>query len=101
MTGPIEDYRVISAEKKLQRSNKIPKEWLIDPDSFHDASNVLHVPITCGVLSTVESDITSNHDATALLERLRSGVWSAELCASAFCKRAAIAHQLVSRSANF
>jgi amidase len=101
MTGPIGDYRVISAEKKLQRSNKIPKEWLIEPESFHGASNVLHAPITCGVLNSVESDITSNHDATALLERLRSGVWSAELVTRSLCKRAAIAHQLVSRSANF
>ena len=46
-------------------------------------------------LNALECDITSNFDATALLQKLREGEWSAEQVTVAFCKRAAIAHQLV------
>jgi len=97
MPSTLRDYRTIAAEKRLQRSNKTPKEWLLDPETFRDATNVLHVPTTCGVLSDVECRITSDHDATALLEKLKAGVWSAEQVTVAFCKTAAIAQQLVSR----
>jgi amidase len=56
----------------------------------------MEVPVTCGVLSEIECDITSNYDATALLEKLRVGFWTVEQVTVAFCKRAAIAQQLVS-----
>ena len=88
------DYRSISAEKKLQRQSKIPKEWLL-PESYHGATNFMDIPLICGILNDVERDITSNFDATALLEKLKGGEWSAEQVTVAFCKRAAIAHQLV------
>ncbi|KAK7984278.1 hypothetical protein PG989_011680 [Apiospora arundinis] len=89
------NYQVIAAEKVAQRSSKIPKDWLISPDSSKDATNLLHIPTTCGVLSDVEYNITSNYDATALLEKLRAGEFSAEQVTRAFCKRAAVAQQLV------
>jgi amidase len=88
------NYQTISAEKKLQQQGKIPKEWLL-PESYHGAINLMDVPLTCGVLSDLEYKITSDFDATALLEKLNTGEWSAEQITVAFCKRAAIAHQLV------
>ncbi|KAJ4304626.1 hypothetical protein N0V90_000152 [Kalmusia sp. IMI 367209] len=94
MSEVLRDYRTISAEKKLQRQSKIPKEWLL-PQSYHGATNFMDIPLTCGLLSEVECDITSNFNATALLENLKGGGWSAEEVTVAFCKRAAIAHQLV------
>ncbi|KAJ4375772.1 hypothetical protein N0V83_001049 [Neocucurbitaria cava] len=87
------DYQTISIEKRLQQQSKIPKEWIL-PKSYHGATNFMQVPSTCGILSDVECNITSNFDATALLEKLKSGEWSAEQVTTAFCKRAAIAHQL-------
>lgn len=89
------DYRQIAAEKKLQQANKIPKAWLISADTHRNSGNVLGVPVTCGILDKVECEITSEYDATALLEKLKSGIWSAEQVTIAFCKRAAIAQQLV------
>ncbi|KAL1609874.1 hypothetical protein SLS60_001539 [Paraconiothyrium brasiliense] len=86
-------YQTIAAEKQRQRQSKIPKEWLLR-ESYHGVTNLMEVPLTCGVLSEGERRITSNHDATSLLEKLRSGSWSAEQVTIAFCKRAAIAHQL-------
>jgi amidase len=94
MPEVLQDYKTISDEKKSQRQSRIPKEWLL-PDTYHGLSNVMDVPLTCGVLSDVERDITSNFDATALLEKLKDCVWSAEQVTVAFCKRATIAYQLV------
>lgn len=94
MPGVSRDYRTIAAEKQLHRQEQIPKEWLI-PKEYSSCTNFMELPITCGILSDEEINITSNFDATALLEKLRSGMWTAEQVTIAFCKRAAIAHQLV------
>jgi amidase len=94
------DYHSIAAEKRLQRNEKIPKDWLIPAELYQDATNVLEIPLTCGILNDVELEITSDYDATALLEKLKNGVWSAEQVTVAFCKRAAIAQQLVSQMQN-
>lgn len=88
------DYQSISAEKQLQRQSKIPQEWII-PRCYHDFNNLMDIPLRCGVLSDVECSITTDLDATALLQRLKSGELSAEQVTVAFCKRAAVAHQLV------
>jgi amidase len=88
------NYQTIAAEKMLQRQSKIPKEWLLHK-SYHGATNLMDVPLTCGIMNNVECNITSNFDATALLEKLKGGAFSAEQVTIAFCKRAAIAHQLV------
>lgn len=95
MLDSVKNYRQISAEKKLQRQSKIPKEWLIPSEKYHGATNLMQVPVTCGVMTDLECEITSNYDATALLEKLKEGIWSAEQLTIAFCKRAAIAQQLV------
>jgi len=96
MAPLLKNYQVLAVEKQLQRSNKIPKEWLIPTELLGDATNILKLPVTCGILSDIECEITSKYDATALLEKLKSGVWSAEQVTVAFCKRAAIAQQAVS-----
>lgn len=57
--------------------------------------DVSGVPAASGILSQEEVDITIK-DATAILEKIHAGVWSAEKVCLAFCKRAAIAQQLVS-----
>jgi amidase len=95
MSNTLKDYQIISAEKKLQRQSKIPKEWLLPSEQYHGTTNFMEVPTTCGLLSPLECNITSEFDATALLEKLKDGVWSAEQVTVAFCKRAAIAQQLV------
>ena len=96
MGGYAKDYRSIAADKQRQRQSKIPKDWLIDAQKYGEATNLLQVPVTCGILDEVERQITSDYDATALLEKINGGVWSVEEVTVAFCKRAAIAHQLVS-----
>ncbi|KAI1296209.1 putative fatty-acid amide hydrolase [Xylaria venustula] len=96
MSSKTKDYRIIASNKVARQKSKIPEAWLISPDTIkQNATNFMDIPTTRGILSGVESDITSNYDATALLEKLRAGTFSAEQVTIAFCKRAAIAHQLV------
>jgi amidase len=98
MASQLKNYKVLSAAKKAQQQDKIPKSWRIPAESFQDALNVMDIPLSCGLLDETEARITSDYDATALLEKLKARVWSVEQVAVAFCKRAAIAHQLVSFS---
>lgn len=96
MASQMKNYKVIAAAKKAQQQDKIPPSWQISAEKFQDATNVMDVPLSCGLLDETEAKITSDYDATALLEKLKARVWSAEQVTVAFCKRAAIAHQLVS-----
>ncbi|KAL6820118.1 amidase signature domain-containing protein [Trichoderma sp. SZMC 28015] len=89
------DHRAIAHEKRLQRSQKIPIAWRLDDDKRQESINPLDVPITCGILNDMEIDITSKYDATSLLMGIKIGTWSVEQVTTAFCKRAAIAHQMV------
>lgn len=95
MPATTRNYQVIAAEKKAQQWDMIPKDWRLPTSEFPDGANLMGVPTTCGVLSDMEIRITSDYDATALLEKLKARVWSVEQVTVAFCKRAAIAHQLV------
>ena len=97
MSEPPNNYSTIAAKKREQRQKKIPQDWLLTKD-YNGISNFMDIPSTCGILSDVECDITSNHDATALLEKMKNGEWSAEQVTTAFCKRAAIAQQLVRKT---
>ncbi|UKZ50470.1 hypothetical protein TrVGV298_004733 [Trichoderma virens] len=90
-----QDYKIISHEKRLRRSQKIPPAWILDQEMLHGSINLFDVPPTCGILSETEIEITSNYDATGLLMGLKVGTWSVEQVTTAFCKRAAIAHQMV------
>lgn len=95
----MKDYKILSAKKKAQQESRIPQEWRIDKDSFQDDLHVMSVPETSGILSGLDIRITTVADATALAVEIRAGTWSVEQVTIAFCKRAAIAHQLV-RSPN-
>ncbi|GIZ49108.1 hypothetical protein CKM354_001214700 [Cercospora kikuchii] len=73
----------------------IPKEfWL--PESFFENPplDVTSIPSTCGILTPAEIIITEQYDATGLAAAIAKKELSAVAVATAFCKRAAIAHQL-------
>lgn len=97
----------ISPEWKEQVLNKrshlaaqIPKEWRVSeavaakvsPKSSISAFDLLK---ESSLLTPREMEITEKYDATALLDQLRSKTITSVEVTTAFCKRAAIAHQLV------
>ncbi|KAI7975548.1 hypothetical protein EIK77_005914 [Talaromyces pinophilus] len=79
MASQMKNYKVLSAAKKAQQQDKIPQSWRISAEKFQDAPNVMDVPLSCGLLDETEAKITSDYDATAVLEKLKARVWSRKL----------------------
>jgi amidase len=88
----------IANEAQSLRDASIPQEWILNDLPSPGVVNVTQIPYTCGILSQQELEWT-DQDATSLLRHLREGTLKSYDLTLAFCKRAAIAHQLVSESA--
>lgn len=93
-------WQQIAAEKQKLAASKIPQEWLLPADVLSTISeespfSVTSIPRSCGLLSEKELNITENYSCVMLLQKLADGGFSAADVTGAFCKRAAIAQQLV------
>lgn len=89
-------WEVSCAQKREKRDNAIPEVWRIqDLDKLSSTQSLLGIPATCGILTDKELHITSDYDAVELVDAIRKQVFTAEAVTTAFCKRAAIAQQLV------
>lgn len=82
--------------------DSIPAEWLIPEDKMppEGEADVTIFPYNSGMLTEHEIVIT-NVLASEIVQQVAKGEWKAESVARAFCKRAAIAHQLVHRAFAF
>jgi amidase len=75
--------------------DKVPAEYRLPPSTINDPPiDVSKIPVTCGILTSQEIDITENYDATALAEAIASKKYTAVAVATAYSKRAIICHQL-------
>ncbi|KAL1720608.1 amidase signature domain-containing protein [Schizophyllum commune] len=95
------DWTTIAAAKRAARDALIPPAWrLPDKPEYTDESSpaylldVTGVPASCGILRPDELVIT-DAPADEILRNVHSGKWTARAVAEAFCKRAAVAQQLV------
>ncbi|PGG97214.1 hypothetical protein AJ79_09297 [Helicocarpus griseus UAMH5409] len=81
-------------EKRRQQAESIPAAWRLPsiPDDFVSSTDVID---SCDILTDWEKQITQNTDASALLSKMASREMSSLEVATAFCKRAAVAHQLI------
>lgn len=96
------------SKKQEACANKIPKAWKIPGDyldhfqtPLSDHKNNLieaHAIRKSGILSDREIEITEKYHVASLLAALTDGNMTATEVALAYCKRAAVAHQLVSYS---
>jgi len=87
-----------SAAKCQPRDNGIPPAWRLTANIKNTAAtamNLLDIRETCGILSEDEIAITSKNEAVDIVDGIRCGNYSTETVVTAFCKRAAIAQQLV------
>ena len=96
-----EDWKILAARRCNSLFNKTPSEWrlstsLTDSIGSNVSNNVLAVPRKSGILTRREITITEDFDATALVEKLASEVFSSYEVTLVFSKRAAIANQVVS-----
>jgi amidase len=88
-------WEEIARAKRVSRDNAIPSEWQLRPGQVPEEQlNVFEVPAECGILTARELKITET-DAEVLVQKLLNCEYSSHEVTLAFCKRAAIAQQLV------
>ncbi|KAL3451082.1 amidase signature domain-containing protein [Aspergillus insuetus] len=85
------DWKSVAAQKKSALDASIPAEWRIEKLPTNDS--VMSFPKTSGILTPDELAITES-SATDLVRDLAAGKLSSVAVTTAFCKRAALAHQL-------
>jgi len=90
------DWQTLARKKREAILAAIPLEWCLK--SIPEAGEVKDITGAYieQYLSADEKEIT-NTDAVGIVGKTKSGVWSAVDVTKAFCHRAALAHQLVSR----
>jgi amidase len=95
----IRDWKALAAHRRQSLLNKIPPGWhirksLANPIGPSVKRDVMNVPRESGILTQRELEITEKYDATALVEKLATSSFSSYEVTMAFCKRAAVAHQV-------
>jgi len=90
-------WEKISEDKKARIAASIPPEWRLKSAPTEDS--VMGYPQKSGIMTTEELAITES-SATDLVAKLAEGELTSVAVTTAFCKRAALATQLV-RMANF
>ena len=90
-------WQDLVAEKRRECAQKIPREWTLSAEQLSVPHRLLEydLPRRCGLLSELELDLTENFTAEQLLVKLASGNVRSLDVTTAFCKRAAIAQQVV------
>ncbi|GAA5930372.1 hypothetical protein JCM3775_004371 [Rhodotorula graminis] len=89
------DWQRKAADKRAAQLAMIPSAWrLPSPSANSPPLDVRDRVRTSGILSDVELDITGEVNAQIILDKMAHGEWTATAVVTAFCKRAALAHQL-------
>jgi len=104
--GPARDGASLagcSRSKKAEQARLIPEDWTLPPNyvnQFECEADPKAMLAGCGILSSYELSITEENDGTRLRLAYASGSLTASEMIRASCKRAAVAHQLVSHTNN-
>jgi amidase len=85
-----------AAVKRAATNAKIPQKWRLTKADLDRAKEQVQLtgPFIQSFLAEAERDIVG-HDAPALVKKLASREYTALQVAEAYCKTAAIAHQIV------
>lgn len=94
------DWQDLIQKKRAARAALIPEQWRlpttvtskVSPESTHSAFDLLK---EAAILTDREIEITEKNTATSLTAKIASGELSSYDVTAAFCKRAALVHQLV------
>ncbi|BGP39571.1 hypothetical protein JCM10449v2_003522 [Rhodotorula kratochvilovae] len=92
-----DNWQEKAAAKRAARDALIPPDWRLPAEVLDDKErkNVTSVPKECGLLSEREMEITEMDEVEQLAKLIADRTYTAEEVATAFCKRAAIAQQLI------
>ncbi|EME42792.1 hypothetical protein DOTSEDRAFT_173217 [Dothistroma septosporum NZE10] len=90
-----EQWKDISKKAQQKVIDDIPLEWRVPTNRLprYEVKDVTGFPAKSGLLSEHDLQIT-DANATEIVAKLARGDWKSEDVTRAFCKRAAIAHQL-------
>ncbi|CAF1403491.1 unnamed protein product [Rotaria magnacalcarata] len=90
------DWEEKAIKKRSSLLDLIPQEWRL-PESILTAlpNDCTMIPAQCGILSELDLEITEINEIDELVHRIAEGRYTAVEVTTAYCKRAAIAHQLV------
>lgn len=89
-------WEEIGQKARTRLSESIPSQWRIPAEKLPPVEqlDVMGFAHQSGLFSEREISITTS-SATEIVKHVASGKWKAEDVTRAFCKRAAVAHQLV------
>lgn len=94
-----QDWESRASAKRAARDALIPEDSLLKSPPGDEVLDVSDIPRSSGILSDEELKITETPSVTELVEAIASKKYSSEQVVRAFCRRAAIAQQLVCISA--
>ena len=91
-----EDYKTVATRVQQKVFDSIPEQWKIATDikAQHTTGDARSFATKCGILTERQISITE-YTASKVLALIRAGQLTAVEVTTAFCARAAIAHQLV------
>jgi amidase len=95
------EWKFLVEEKRVHLKARIPPSWVL-PEAItekvdHTANvNAFDLLDVTNLLTAQEKEITEKYTATALIRLMCEGKFTSVQVTTAFCKRAAIAQQLVS-----
>ena len=97
MSAKEESWEARASAKRSSTHAKIPKEWLLDGEDLAKAARQRNLTGSFieQYLSTEEITVV-RQDSVSIVTKVHTGECSAVSVARAFCKAAAIAHQIVS-----
>lgn len=96
-------WQELIQKKRATREALIPESWRLPAEIANKVSeestlSAFDLLNQAALLSDREIDITENNTASTITAKIAAGELSSLEVASAFCKRAAIVHQLVNRN---
>lgn len=91
-------WKDVVADKQQRLDATIPQEWRLDVPKPEDG-NVLSYPSKSSIMTADELSITES-SAAEIVKKIAAGKLTSVAVTTAFCKRAAMAHQLVSDVTN-
>lgn len=86
-------WRVTARERSKVQAESIRPAWRLQ-STTSDFKSSIPIIESCGILTSLELEITNSVDASVLSLKVQSQIWTSEQVITAFCKRAAIAQQL-------
>ena len=92
-----EQWQTRAQRKVAETLSKIPPQWRLSSSDLERAKKerVLRGPFIESFLEPKELEII-HHDTVELSQKIRAGDLTARRVAEAFCRTAAVAHQIVS-----